>query len=327
MQIGFIATETYYIDHLVSIWLALPSRVRGPFFCDNKIIEYAVKWGIKRKHIIAISGTRRQKAYTLKNSFSGPVISASFSNWRVVNTAGLPAPHLPHGQGGEGPGSELWLQNASKVDFMLVPAHYGTIGMDPLNCIIIDGQPKLDRWYGHKPNNSKPVLAMSFRWRDIHSAADHYKPFLKEVKQKADKAGIQLLGHGHPLKFNSSFRYMWEEAGIPHDGSFENVLKTADVYAADCSSSSFEFVGLDRPVIFLDCPKYENLTRAPRFTLDRAGIINRDPSLLVEDALRALEDHPEVAARRREVAQLLHGGFEGKASQNAARAIMEFYGD
>ena len=323
MQIGFLATESYYVDHLVSIWLALPPTARGPFFCSQEASQQAIRYGLKRKDILLVSGTRRQIAKVLQTIFSGPVLTASYSNWRIVVTAKLPAPYIPHGQGGPGPGLNLWYNNKEHLDLMLCPTPYAVL--PDLPCAIIGGQPKLDRWYNRQPKNSSPLLAISFRWREEHSALSHYRPYLKEVKLQAEKRGLSLLGHGHPLRYKKEFQEVWRSVGIPTHGSFEYVLEHADVYAADCSSSSFEFVGLDRPVIFLDCPKYRGETRAPRFTHSDAGIINKHPLELVEDAIRAYEDPPEVAAKRREIASVLHEGFEGNASKRAADTLMEFY--
>lgn len=170
-----------------------------------------------------------------------------------------------------------------------------------------------------------PLLAISFRWRDTHSAVLHYRPFLAEVKRQAKKEGVQLLGHGHPLKFDTDFVHLWREHGIESTPSFEEVLARADVYAADCSSSSFEFVCLDKPVIFLHDPKYDKMSFAPRFTQCHAGIINKDPSQLIADTIRAYQDPPEIAAQRRQVKELLFGDYRGEASQNAAKALIEFY--
>lgn len=327
-RIGFLATESYYVDHLASIWLALPKKWRGPFFVSPKSAYTAKRYGIN--NLIKVSGPRLHIANEMKSKHNGPVMTASWSNWRIVEKAGLPAPTIPHGQGGPGASSanSKWMSKADKIDLMLVPAEYGKGSLDGVNTVIIHGQPKLDRWYGYKPEPSnRPVLAISFRWRDSHSAALHYKPYLKEIRRRANKAGIHLLGHGHPLKFDSDFVKLWNDHRIESTGLFENVLERAHVYAADCSSSSFEFVGLDRPVVFLDDPKYVEYTTAPRFTLGPlSGIVNLDPLNLIEDTLKAYEDPADIAESRRNVANLLFGEWKGEASQNAAEALIDFYG-
>lgn len=285
----------------------------------------ALEHGIPKDKLIVINeGSRKNIARQLKAKHDGPLLSASFANWRMVTLAGLPNPTIPHGQGGPGLSLRCWERNKDKVDLMLVPTEYAVL--DWLNCVVIHGQPKLDRWFGYKPANSKPTLAISFRWRDSASAWDHYKPYLKKVKRQADAAGVRLLGHGHPLRYEE-FERVYRRYSIEFTPSFEYVLSAADVYAADCSSTSFEFIGLDRPAVFLWCPKYKNCTHAPRFTHDHGGITNRDPLKLIEDALAAHLDPPEIQAARAAVRAELFEGFNGAASVNAARALESFYYD
>ena len=84
MQFGFLATESYYVDHLVSIWLALPKKARGPFFCSHTAAEAAFRYGVNPGKVVYVSGNRKQIAKTLRVSgFKGPVLTASFSNWRI----------------------------------------------------------------------------------------------------------------------------------------------------------------------------------------------------------------------------------------------------
>lgn len=292
---------------------------------SNKSFNTAKNYGVT--NLVTVGGSRAAIAQFIRSIHNGPVMTTSWGNWRIIEKAKLPAPTIPHGQAGPGPGNDNWVNKSNKIDLMLVPAEYGKGGLDGVNTVVIHGQPKLDRWYGYKPEPSdRPVLAISFRWRDSHSAALNYKPYLTEISRQAKKAGIELLGHGHPLKFDSEFSKLWSDHKIESTGLFEDVLSRAHVYAADCSSSSFEFVGLDRPVIFLDDPKFEGCTRAPRFTLGpQAGILNLDPLNLIEDAVRAYEDPEEIAASRREVAKLMFGDYVGEASKNAAEALIAFY--
>lgn len=334
--IGCLCTQSYYVDHVASIWLALPKRWRGPFFVSSLAKEAAIRHGIPSKFIVKIpdGGSKRsiaQSALYSANRWNPnqlAVLTASWGDFRITQKMrGVGTPTIPHGQGGPGSSNDTW-NNAVGLDFMMVPAEYGRGDLNGIKTIVINGQPKLDRWYGHiPPVTDKPILAISFRWRDSHSAVEHYKPFLQDIKREADEKGVHLLGHGHPLKFHSDFVKMWDDLEIESTPSFDEVLERAHVYAADCSSSSFECVGLDRPVVFLHDPKYVNFSFGPRFTLGpKAGIINEDPSKLIDDALLAYSDPPEIAARRREVAKLMFGDYKGEASKNAAETLVEFYG-
>lgn len=322
MSIGFLATEGYYVDHMASIWLALPKNWRGPFFVGPRAISTAKRYKIS--NIVRVPKKRNLIVAEMKRRHKGPVMTASWANWRLVERAGLPAPTLPHGQGGQGNSNSSWISKADKVDLMMVPAEYGRL--EGINCPLIHGQPKLDRWFGHKVNSKPPVLAISFRWRECHSAVEYYRPFVKKIKEQAQEAGIHILGHGHPLKFENGFRQLWEEHSIECTPLFEDVLARADVYAADCSSSSFEFVGLDRPVIFLEDPKIDKYNFAARDNFaSKCGIINKDPLKLIEDTLIALSDPIEISDGRKEVAKIMFGDYKGEASKNAAQVLIDFY--
>ena len=336
--IGCLATEGYYVDHMASIWLALPKNRRGPFLVSQKAKPTAVARGIPFNAIKVFRhiGNKRATAHEVKKVMGRhpsevALLTASWGNWRIVDKiSGIAGnPYIPHGQGGPGPAASNgnWTSVAERLDLMLVPSRYGATELDGVNTVIINGQPKLDRWFGFKPPHSEvPIVAISFRWRDTHSAVDHYTPWLAGVKRQADASGVHLLGHGHPLKFDTKFKQLWADHGIESTPSFEEVLKRAHVYAADCSSSSFEFVGLDRPVVFLSSPHYESMHFAPRFTLGpKAGIINEHPQHLIADVLRAYLDPPVLARMRRDVAAIMFEDFKGEASLNAANALLDFY--
>jgi CDP-glycerol glycerophosphotransferase (TagB/SpsB family) len=142
---------------------------------------------------------------------------------------------------------------------------------------------------------------------------------------QAREAGWDILGHGHPLAFEERFRPLWRRLGVRRTACFEKVLREADVYVADCSSSSFEFAATDRPIVFLDAPCYRGCTFAPRFTHDRAGVTCRRPEDLLTTIEYAYADPDHVAEARAEVVAELFGPGDGLSSQRAAMALMEFY--
>lgn len=323
--IGLLATQRYYVDHLASIWTSLTPSRRGPIFVAKRALKTAQNYGLTNLVLMPESENRNVLANFVKQRTKCPLLTASMGDWKIVAGAGVPAPTIPHGPGGSGhtpKTDELWKGFSSQVDMMLVPSQRAVYPF--LHCEVIDGMPKLDRWYGFRPSNTKPVLAISFRWDKNSSAMSYYTPYLKEVKKKADKAGIKLLGHGHPLHW-AKCKNLWDSLGIESSPEFEYVLSAADVYAADMSSTLFEFMALDRPVIFLWQPGFDKLHKGTRFSMQRAGIENRDPLKLVEDALRAYEDPYEIREARKEVVDLMFPGFEGKASVNAARQLELFY--
>jgi hypothetical protein len=325
-RIGAYATEYYYIDHLVSIWLALPEEARGSWWVTEKAAFRLNDYGVPTEFAQVFADRDRLKGALARDKGKDPILTASFANWRDVTNAGRPNPYLPHGQGGPGNGNDNWLRNARKLDLMLCPTPYATTGFETLSTAVIHGQPKTDRWVGHKPKNENPVVAISFRWRETASALEHYRPHLLQFVEEAQAYGWEVLGHGHPLAFEKRFRQVWKKLGVRRTADFEKVLNEADVYVADCSSSSFEFAATDRPVVFLDAPCYKGCNFAPRFTHDRAGLTCRDPRQLASTVALALADPDHVAAAREDVCAELFGPRDGQSSQRAASALLEFYG-
>lgn len=59
--------------------------------------------------------------------------------------------------------------------------------------------------------------------------------------------------------------------------------------------------------------------------MKRAGLENRDPLKLVEDAIKAFEDPESIRSARQHVSSLMFPGFEGQASKNAAQILENFY--
>lgn len=324
-RIACYATEYYYIDHLVSVWQALPEEARGFWWVTQPAAFRLKDYGVPSEYAKVFPTRESLRRALARDSEKGPVLSASWANWRDVNMAGRPNPHLPHGQGGPGVANSNWVSVADKLDLMLCPTPYATEGFEMLSTAVIHGQPKTDRWVGYKPKNENPVVAISFRWRESASALDHYRPHLRSFVQEAQEYGWDILGHGHPLAFEKRFRPVWKGLGVRRTADFEKVLETADVYVADCSGSSFEFAATDRPVVFLDAPCYAGETRAPRFTHDRAGLTCRDPRYLAETIALALADPDHVAEAREDVCAELFGPRDGQSSLRAAQALLEFY--
>lgn len=324
-RIACYASEYYYIDHVVSVWQALPAEARGPWWVTEPIAFRLRDHNVPGEYV-RTAPTRELLRQRLRYEGDGlPTLSASWRNWRDVTAAGLPNPYLPHGQGGPGPGNDNWLSVADKLDLMLCPTPYATTGFHTISTAVIGGQPKTDRWVGYRPKNVDPVVAISFRWRESASALDHYLPYLPAFVRQSQAFGWNILGHGHPLAFEQRFRPVWKQLGVPRTADLEKVLAEADVYVADCSSSSFEFAATGRPVVFLDAPCYQGVDRAPRFTHDRCGLTCRHPKELAATVALALEDLDEVQVAREEVCAELFGPRDGKSSERAAWALLEFY--
>ncbi len=136
-------------------------------------------------------------------------------------------------------------------------------------------------------------------------------------------------------KFNSykNFRNVTE-------GKSDPLLAASDVMVTDLSSVALEFIMLDKPVIYIDCPEFFDKTLKETYTgfgNTSAEFVKNDPKanagrhtgIVVEeisqlnDALqRALGNPSEFSQKRKELAELLTYN-KGRAADAASDKILE----
>ena len=107
---------------------------------------------------------------------------------------------------------------------------------------------------------------------------------------------------------------------------FEDVVRRADLYIADNTSTLFEFAALDRPVIVLNAPWYRRgVEHGLRFwEFADVGVQVDDPESLVDAIGRALEDRD--GSRRRSIVRALYANL-GDATARAADELATFLTD
>jgi hypothetical protein len=114
------------------------------------------------------------------------------------------------------------------------------------------------------------------------------------------------------------------------------LLVAADLLVTDFSSVALEFIGLDKPVIYLDCPEYfEKTLKLPGYESDpeyvktnpranagrHVGVVVEHVEGLASAAREALADPAVNSAKRRELAgTLLYN--PGRGAEAAAREIL-----
>jgi hypothetical protein len=116
--------------------------------------------------------------------------------------------------------------------------------------------------------------------------------------------GDKVIGHAHP---GDAVLGPWYRANrIELVPSLEDVIRRADLYVCDNSSSIFEFASTGRPVLVLNAPWYRPGRKLGLRFWDAAGVgIQVDRGLRARGSAiaRALEDPPELRARREADAQ------------------------
>ncbi len=118
------------------------------------------------------------------------------------------------------------------------------------------------------------------------------------------------------------------------------LLIAADLLVTDFSSVALEFVGLDRPIIYLDCPKYfEETLKLPGYESDpeyvktnpranagrHVGVVVPSVDGLSVAAVACLADPSMNSAKRRELASMLLYN-PGRGAETAASLILDMLG-
>ena len=98
------------------------------------------------------------------------------------------------------------------------------------------------------------MVAVSFHWNyhgipEMRSAFDWYSKAVVELAKE-----VTVIGHGHPKRKDLPDWY--RAHGIEYVPNFFEVLRRADVYACDNSTTLFEFASTGRPVVVLNAPWY-----------------------------------------------------------------------
>jgi glycosyltransferase involved in cell wall biosynthesis len=184
----------------------------------------------------------------------------------------------------------------------------------------------MDEWHVRVPRvrGDPPVVAVSFHWDgpafpETKTSFPHFQPALPALKQS-----FKVIGHGHPRIMNY-LAAEYRRLGIEVVRDFGDVLKRADVYCTDNSSTLFEFASTGRPVVVMNAPWYRRDVRHGLRFWDCAdvGIQVDRPEDLVSAVVRALEDPSEQQVLRRAAVDKVYGVHDGTAAKHAAEAILQ----
>jgi hypothetical protein len=295
--VQFLATQPHYRDHLRPVYEALPPRVRG-------------RW------IESKADLTDPAALT---------VVASYGDYRL--TAG-PAIYFEHGvgfsfggdhpafSGGRGKDRVALFCNTNRYVDARNRAAYPQADHHIVGC------PKLDAWPSQpRPSNPRPVVAVSFHWDskiapETRPAFPHYRNALERLQD----AGWDIIGHGHPRAW-SFLGPFWDELGVEQVQDFSEVIRRADVYVADATSTLYE-AAVVMPVVVLNAPWYRrDVDFGLRFWDAVPGVEVNDPRALRRQIARALNGAGED--RRRAAVKTAYP-YLGHSAQRAALTIVSW---
>lgn len=326
-MIDGLATQPQYIDHLAPVWTALPPAMRGDFVVPRALTIHALERGIIEATQVA--GNRER-----------PLLIAGFSDQRWAHRAGRRRfAFLEHGIGQSyagDPGRPAALHGSyaggrgrDGTGLFLVPNDHAAARWTaayPGAWVEVVGMPKLDR-VARREGTEGRVVATSFHWNcsiapEARSTLRHYRKALPTLARQ-----FELIGHGHPRIWRH-LEPIYRAAGIWRASSFDTVLRGADVYVCDNSSTLYEFAATGRPVVVLNAPWYRRgVEHGLRFwEAADVGVQVDHPSELRDAIEEALADPPERQAARAAALALALPLLDGASSARAARALEAWAG-
>jgi hypothetical protein len=173
---------------------------------------------------------------------------------------------------------------------------------------------------------ASPVVAFSFHWQgyaipEWRNAFDWYRHAIAELHRSGD---VTVIGHAHPNRVREVTQF-YERVGIEYVADFDDVLRRADVYACDNSSTLYEFASTGRPVVVLNAPWYRrDANHGLRFwDAELIGYHAEEPAelpVVVDMALT--EDMPRAV----DLALRIVYAYRTGAAQRAADAIAAWAG-
>jgi hypothetical protein len=188
---------------------------------------------------------------------------------------------------------------------------------------IVVGSPVMDHHHRYPARPEAGTVAVAFHWNSLVAPeARSAFPYFADSVAALSRERV-VIGHGHP-RVESALRRWYSENGITWV-SLEDVYRRAEVLIVDNSSVGWEFLSLDRPVVWLNAPWYrKNVNYGMRFwEYADSGVQVDDPADLPFSVAEALLDTHR--ARRREVVSQVYTYTDGRASERAARAIEEWH--
>jgi len=318
--VDLTARLAHYLDHLAPIWHALPEALRGEALVPEGLAAHARSLGIEPTCYRGDEPTWAEGG--------GPVLVAAVQDVRRAAKTSRPIALMAHGNGqgfvlpdgsrrkgySGGPGFE------AVALFLAVNQHQAALWQAayPRAQIEVVGCPKLGHRERETGRRDGPVC-ISFHWPcqigipEAHNAWDHYRGVL------ADLAGrVELMAHAHP-RGARRHRAEYARLGIPFLESFEQVLDTCSVYVNDASSTLYEFAAFAGPVVVLNSPTFRrDVEHGLRFwAMADVGPQVDHPRQLAAAVELALQDPPEMAARRRQISREVYPIDDpaGRASQ------------
>lgn len=331
MKIDFLASWPHYIDHMAPIYHSL-GKDAGFFYVAPRLADHAAKRGINP---FLLAG---QELYEKALRHMDPIVTAAYSDIQSVylNNTKRPIVLMEHGIGIVYPGNASYAGNVGyrkRATLTMAPnekVYELTKKAIPEMQQAVIGTPKLDRWARRIEEEKimpiKPTVAISFHWDGRHVAPEAGTAlgyFSSEIPKLAKQKDFTLIGHAHP-RWAEYMKEFYNKHNIEFVEDFEDIMKRAQLYVCDNSSTIYEFLATGWPVLFMNSPAYRrDVNFGIRFWdyTDIGYQVNK-PEELFGYILKSLAE-PQFHALQRAKALYILFPYLGTSARQAAKVLRE----
>lgn len=335
MRLDFFTRQKYVVDALAPIWKKLPDGTRGTFFLGPQAFEYAIDL-LGDDGLVRFEGVCPDGDYPILVAAYGDMAKIARAEKRPIvlmqhgigHTFGSPA--YANG-GGRNDAVDLWLAPNGATAAKILEVRQAKIE--------IIGSPKTDVFVGFQgmadkgilrqllPAGRDPVIAFSCHWGgrtmrppELASAWELYSSLLPKLTKR-----YKVIGHAHPIVAMDR-RGAFERAGVEYVERWEDVIKRADIYINDISSTMYEFLLTGKPVIVLNAPWYRrDVDHGIRFwDSSDIGINVESPEQLMPAVEKTISEYDTICADERVKAVNRLFPFAGHATERAVAVLTEY---
>jgi hypothetical protein len=250
------ASQPHYAEHVAAALAGVPDGLRGDLFVPSRALAAGLR--VRGVNVVAPD----DRGWPMPSG--EPVVVAGFRD--VAAMRGRRVALLEHGAGqtyvGVRDGSYAGGRGRGRVDVFLCPSgRVADVNAAAGGRVEVVGCPRLDvlwderqKFGRHRDGNR---VAVSFHWRcrltpECGSAWDAFKP---DVRRFVAEGRWQVLGHGHPRLWGEVGPW-WRSLGVEPVEDWTTVVRRADFYVCDNSSTMFEAAAVGLPVVVLTDPEW-----------------------------------------------------------------------
>ena len=333
-MIDFYATAPQYLDHLAPVWNALPAAERGAF-----VLAPMPHYGVTTPALAERAARLGIAVTTDLPPDDRPIVVAAVGNLKRTRKLGRTrAALMEHGAGQSYGGDPNAALNSSypggrgrQASLFLSPNGHAAArdaAAYPLAQVAVVGCPKLDTLPAPGPRAERPVVAISVHWDCMVCAETRsaWRAFRNGFARLAAEGRYRFLGHGHP-RIIAELAREYRAMRIELVTDFEEVVRRADVYLIDNSSTMFEAAAAGLPIVALEPSYYRrSVDHGLRFW-DAAGVgipvrsrgsydtsLSKKLNAAIEEALA---DPPERKAAREAALDIVYAFRTGAADRTA----------